>query len=95
MTVAMLPLNLAFSAPPRQPLGTLDPATAAGLLTHARRFSPPLFEVMRATEALDQATTRNVGLVDETAAAVDSLGDRAQQLNLTVERFKLVERYEA
>jgi len=48
-----------------------------------------IHEVMRATEALDQATTRNVDLVSETASAVDSLGDRAQQLNQTVERFKL------
>ena len=46
-------------------------------------------EVMRAANALDQATARNVDLVGETASAVDSLGDRAQQLNQTVERFKL------
>lgn len=51
---AMLPLNLAFSAAPRQSLKSLDPATAAGLLTHARRFSPPLFEVMRATETIQR-----------------------------------------
>ena len=50
-----------------------------------------IHEVMRATESLDQATTRNVDLVDETSAAVHSLGDRAQQLNAVVARFKLGE----
>ncbi|MGI9218595.1 MAG: chemotaxis protein CheW [Hydrogenophaga sp.] len=51
---AMMPLNLAFSAPPRQSLRALDAATTTGLLTHARRFSPPLFEVMRATETIQR-----------------------------------------
>lgn len=50
----MLPVNLAFSAPPRQTLAALDAPTAAGLLTHARRFSPPLFEVMQATETIQR-----------------------------------------
>ena len=50
-----------------------------------------IHEVMRATESLDQATTRNVDLVDETSAAVHSLGDRAHQLNEVVARFKLRE----
>lgn len=50
----MVPLAMAFSAPPRQTLATLDPSTASGLLTHARRFSPPLFEVMSATETIQR-----------------------------------------
>ena len=50
----MVPLSMAFSAPPRQTLAALNPATAAGLLTHARRFSPPLYEVMAATETIQR-----------------------------------------
>ena len=48
-------------------------------------------EVMLAAESLDQATTRNVGLVDDTSAAVRSLGERASQLSEVVARFKLGE----
>jgi hypothetical protein len=50
----MVPLAMAFSAPQRQVLDALEPATAAGLLSHARRFSPPLFEVMSATETIQR-----------------------------------------
>jgi hypothetical protein len=50
----MMPVNLAFSVAPRQPLASLDPCTADGLLTHARRFSPPLYEVMQATETIQR-----------------------------------------
>lgn len=48
-----------------------------------------IHEVMRATTALDQAATRNVTMVDETASSVRSLSERAQLLNQAVERFKL------
>lgn len=48
----MTPVDLAFSGDTRQTLATLDPATARGLLAHARNFSPPLFEVMTATETI-------------------------------------------
>ncbi len=50
----MVPLAMAFSAPPRQTLASLDDGTSAGLLNHARRFSPPLFEVMNATETIQR-----------------------------------------
>ncbi|MDO9436043.1 chemotaxis protein CheW [Hydrogenophaga sp.] len=50
----MVPLAMAFSAAPRQTLATLTPTTSAGLLTHARRFSPPLYEVMTATETIQR-----------------------------------------
>ncbi|MFN4362357.1 MAG: chemotaxis protein CheW [Hylemonella sp.] len=48
----MTPVDLAFSGDTRQTLTTLDPAVASGLLAHARHFSPPLFEVMTATETI-------------------------------------------
>lgn len=50
----MVPLAMAFTAPPRQTLASLDAGTSAGLLNHARRFSPPLFEVMNATESIQR-----------------------------------------
>lgn len=50
----MVPLAMAFSAPPRETMDALDPVTAAGLLSHARRFSPPLYEVMSATETIQR-----------------------------------------
>jgi chemotaxis signal transduction protein len=48
----MTPVDLAFSGDTRQTLTTLDPAVARGLLAHARNFSPPLYEVMTATETI-------------------------------------------
>ncbi|MEK9804427.1 MAG: cache domain-containing protein, partial [Curvibacter sp.] len=48
----MTPVDLAFSGDTRQTLATLDPAVASGLLAHARSFSPPLYEVMTATETI-------------------------------------------
>jgi hypothetical protein len=50
----MVPLAMAFSAPPRLTLAALNPETSAGLLTHARRFSPSLYEVMTATETIQR-----------------------------------------
>ncbi|PRD65194.1 chemotaxis protein CheW [Malikia granosa] len=48
----MIPVDLAFSAGKRQPLESLEPALASGLLSHASSFSPPLYEIMRATETI-------------------------------------------
>lgn len=48
----MIPVDLAFSAGTRQPLESLEPALASGLLSHASSFSPPLYEIMRATETI-------------------------------------------
>ena len=48
----MIPVDLAFSGGTRQPLEQLEPALASGLLSHASSFSPPLYEIMRATETI-------------------------------------------
>lgn len=48
----MVPLELAFGGPQQATLAHLDPTLAAGLLSHARTFSPPLFEVITATESI-------------------------------------------
>lgn len=48
----MIPVELAFSASASRHLQSLDPALAAGLLSHASSFSPPLYEIMSATETI-------------------------------------------
>lgn len=48
----MIPVELAFSGEVRHTLATLDPTVAAGVLSHASTFSPPLFEIMTATETI-------------------------------------------
>lgn len=48
----MVPLELAFGGAQQATLAHLDPTLAAGLLSHARTFSPPLFEVITATESI-------------------------------------------
>src|SRR5690606_1343469 len=48
----MTPVDLAFSGETRNSLAALDAALAAGLLQHARSFSPPLYEVITATETI-------------------------------------------
>jgi chemotaxis signal transduction protein len=48
----MVPIELAFQQDGSGLLDRLDPEMAAGLLTHARRFSPPLHEVIMATETI-------------------------------------------
>lgn len=49
----MVPVDLAFQRTGLDsPLATLPPAIASGLLSHARAFSPPLHEVVLATETI-------------------------------------------
>lgn len=48
----MIPVELAFQHDNSNNLEQLDPAIAAGLLSHARSFSPPLHEVISATETI-------------------------------------------
>ncbi len=48
----MIPVDLAFQHDDSSHLTQLDPAVAAGLLSHARSFSPPLHEVITATETI-------------------------------------------
>jgi chemotaxis signal transduction protein len=50
----MIPAEIAFNGAAIDVLGTLDADTAAGLLSHAQAFCPPLHEIMTAvTEASD------------------------------------------
>jgi hypothetical protein len=48
----MIPVDLAFSGGTRSTLASLAPEQATGLLQHARNFSPPLHEIITATETI-------------------------------------------
>jgi len=48
----MIPIDIAFTGKESCALKELDPAVAEGLLTHARSFCPPLYEVMTAASTI-------------------------------------------
>ncbi|QAU32751.1 chemotaxis protein CheW [Janthinobacterium sp. 17J80-10] len=48
----MIPVEVAFSGAASNALDDLDPDSAEGLLTHARSFCPPLFEIMTAADTI-------------------------------------------
>jgi chemotaxis signal transduction protein len=48
----MIPVEIAFAGRDTDTLKALDPDVADGLLTHARSFCPPLFEIMTAAETI-------------------------------------------
>lgn len=48
----MIPLDVAFAGQRSQALQALAPAMADGLLTHARSFCPPLYEIITAAQAI-------------------------------------------
>lgn len=48
----MIPVEIAFNGGRSNALATLDDANADGLLSHARSFCPPLYEIMTAAETI-------------------------------------------
>lgn len=48
----MIPIDIAFGGQRLLALAGLDAGTVQGLLTHARRFCPPLFEIIHAAQAI-------------------------------------------
>ena len=48
----MVPVDVAFIASSSNALAGVDPAVADGLLSHARSFCPPLYEIMSAAETI-------------------------------------------
>ncbi|MDL2357033.1 MAG: chemotaxis protein CheW, partial [Pseudomonadota bacterium] len=48
----MIPVDVAFGSAHSAVLAALDPDVADGLLSHARSFCPPLFEIMGAAETI-------------------------------------------
>ena len=50
----MIPVDVAFSGAGNSTLASLDPGVAAGLLSHAQSFSPPLYAIMTAAETIQR-----------------------------------------
>lgn len=50
----MIPVDVAFTDNGMDTLSQLDPGIAAGLLSHAQSFSPPLYEIMTAAETIQR-----------------------------------------
>jgi chemotaxis signal transduction protein len=50
----MIPVDVAFTGRSSSTLAALDPSVAAGLLSHAQTFSPPLYEIMTAAETIQR-----------------------------------------
>ncbi|WP_082583873.1 chemotaxis protein CheW [Noviherbaspirillum sp. Root189] len=48
----MIPVDVAFHGSSSNALASLDPSVADGLLSHARSFCPPLFEIMTAADTI-------------------------------------------
>jgi chemotaxis signal transduction protein len=56
----MIPAEIAFNGGATDVLGALDADTAAGLLSHAQAFCPPLHEIMKAVTAASDTIQRIV-----------------------------------
>lgn len=56
----MIPLDVAFNRARSAALAELEPQLAAGLLSHADTFCPPLFDIMRAAESAADTIRRVV-----------------------------------
>ena len=61
----------------------------SGLSSASRGQSDEIAQVSRAVTALDEATQQNAALVEEGAAAAQSLQDQATHLNMAMGRFQL------
>lgn len=82
----MVPVDLAFSGSTRDTLGSLDPAIAAGLLSHARTFSPPLFEVMSATETIRRVVWNGQVITADRRSELQKLKTILEQISETGSR---------
>lgn len=69
----MIAVDVAFSGGASSTLSTLDPAVAAGLLSHAQSFSPPLYEIMAAAENIQRVVWNG---------QVMTTGQRGEQMKL-------------
>jgi len=61
----------------------------SGLSSASRGQSDEIAQVSRAVTALDEVTQQNAALVEEGAAAAQSLQDQATRLNMAMGRFQL------
>ncbi len=82
----MVPVDLAFSGASHDTLGSLDPAIANGLLSHARTFSPPLFEVMSATETIRRVVWNGQVITADRRSELQKLKTILEQISETGSR---------
>ncbi|WP_420130740.1 chemotaxis protein CheW [Rhodoferax ferrireducens] len=69
----MIPVDVAFTGGGSGTLAALDPGVAAGLLSHAQSFSPPLYEIMTAAETIQRVVWNG---------QVMTTGQRGEQMKL-------------
>lgn len=82
----MVPVDLAFSGGTRDTLGSLDPAIASGLLSHARTFSPPLYEIMTATETIRRVVWNGQVITADRRSELQKLKTILEQISETGSR---------
>ncbi len=82
----MVPVDLAFSGGTRNTLAALDPALAAGLLSHARSFSRPLYEVMTATETIRRVVWNGQVITADQRGELQKLKTILEQISETGSR---------
>jgi hypothetical protein len=82
----MIPVDLAFSGGSRDTLATLDPALAAGMLSHARSFSRPLYEVMNATETIRRVVWNGQLITADQSGELQKLKTILEQISETGSR---------
>lgn len=79
----MVPLEVAFSVSHDALLASLDPSLRAGLMTHARAFSAPLYEIMRAAETVHRVVWNGQVMAAGQRGAADKLKTVLDQISET------------
>lgn len=84
----MVPIELAFVAQASRAIDQLDPAIAQGLLAHAHRFCPPLYDIVSAADTIRRVvwngqvmTTGQTGGVQKLNALLEQIGETGARTN--------------
>lgn len=77
----MVPVDLAFGNAHSAVLAELDPEVADGLLSHARSFCPPLFEIMGAAETIRRVVWNGQVMTAGQAGELVRLKSVLEQIN--------------
>lgn len=84
----MVALDVAFHGSSRRALATLDAQVSEGLLSHARSFCPPLFEIMNAAETIRRVvwngqvmTAGQRGELARLKAILEQIGETGERSN--------------
>jgi chemotaxis signal transduction protein len=84
----MVPVDVAFRRRPRPVRATVPAHVADGLLTHARSFCPPLYEIISAADTVRRvvwngqvATSASTGDVHKLATVLDQINETGNRSN--------------